>query len=460
MFEIIRIPPLDSARLGNLFFEIKFETPRESTRETSLLQRDVMELLREESERVLNSERVLKSDHGVDFDSVAFFMGLYRITNEKLAMMIIESDARVANIKWTAQKGTLVVPRDDISGKYGTESTVCDCKLQPSMTIVQAESCAKTIVDIYHARYCEGKKDDFEHSNALLPRKNVDGRERTDLELQVLSECNKKIDREIENLEKRSGACKEHLLNVVEKYRLSKISQRLPLESCIDWYVSVGLCIKNVASTTIGHRHLPYLTEEQKASQLHYMYPKGWFDVHIFPHVEVVHEDNEGSAPEEIRHMTGANDRNRQEQPQIRNKYNSNQVAKARQSLTEYRDKTERSRLEEKVISLRREGVQIRRINELQKQLDERSSTNGSTSVEMNTTPEKVTLQGALPVQNPVHSDGQIEILKEGNILDAPKKGLSQGKGRPKVTKTRPKRVHRGDNENIYQREYRNTKRR
>ena len=101
--------------------------------------------------------------------------------------------------------------------------------------------------------------------------------------------------------------------------------------------------------------------------------------------------------------------------------------------------------------SVRKNEDLQRKNEELQRSAQQENQTgnlDGPQSSQKKTIEENV-----LPIKNVLQLKQHSGIIEKGNIKDAPKKGRS------KATKTQPKRGH-GGNENIYQKEYRYTKKR
>jgi hypothetical protein len=463
MVEIIRIRPGESLADEPYYpFEIKLEKPRDQ-----YLHAEILALLREES------ERILKIDRRQVFDSVAFSLDGAPVPIETLAGYIIINNFRLQYISWEGKHDSHVPNNGRTVESTGSANQTLECltdvhKMQNRhITIKQAEICARDLVDIYHARYCTSKCDDFEHCNALLPRKNSEGRKRTDLEISVLAECDKKIERDIENIAKRSDACVGKLLEVVENHRRLRMSYKLSSDSCEKWYRRVGIYIERVLRSSRAYGSI----DAQKESELLQLYPKGWFECHVFRHLEEIHTENRGSAPEDVINTSGRNDTNMITELEARNLYNSHRVSKAIQCLHD-RNKKHEQEIRSKDLQRFKEGAETQRQNKKLQRLNEElqmeneklrngmseqyqtDDLNGPQSSRGKNIQEMVRQQIPQPIQNVEQSKYHPERKEKENKYDAPKKGPS------KVTKTRPKRVHGGGNENIYLKEYRYTKRR
>ena len=456
MVEIIRIRPGGPLADGPYIpFEIKLEHPRDQ-----YLHYKLVALLREES------ERLLKSYTEIAFDSVAFYFHAAHVPIETLADLIINNDFRLPGIHWEGKHDSHVPTNGTYVESTGSAIQAVDCVVDvqttymKQITIDQAEQCARDLVDIYHARYCRSKCDDFEHCDALLPRKNSAGRIRTVLEISVLAECDKKIAREIQNIAKRSDARVAKLRDVVEQHRRMRMSHNLSSLSCRQWYHRVG---KHIESVLIRRRTCDSV-DAPNESELLQLYPKGWFKDHVFSHLEGIHAENTGSSPDDVNTISGRNDRNIATEPG--DLCNSNLASKAIQcpcNLTEMhaleiqnkdlvRFKEEET-LQREHEELQREHEELRRTNEeLRRKLAQQQNQTGDLDGPQSSQ-KKAIKENVLPIQNLVQLNQHSGIIEKGNIKDAPRKGRS------KATKTQPKRVH-GGNENIYRKEYRYTKKR
>lgn len=456
MVEIIRIRPSGkhSKNIPYIPFEIKLEKSRDE-----YLHREVVELLREESERILKNHR------DIAFDSIAFYFYGGSVTIEILAKLIIVNSSRLPRIFWEGKHDSHVPPSGSDMESVGLANETFDCLADPQrmhnkqISMKQAEQCARDLVDIYHARYHICSCDDFEHCNALLPRKNSDGRTRTDLEISVLNECDKKIARELENIAKRSDACVARLREMFENHRRVRMSYKLSSDSCEQWYRHVGIHIERV----LTHRRSCGSIDAQKESELQQLYPKGWFEYHVFPHLEEIHPENRGSAPEDVINTSGRNDTNFITELEDRNVYNSHMVSKAIQCLHKRNEMHKQEILKKDLERYKGEGEikmsqkkMQREIEELRGTLAQQNQTgdlDGLQSSQEKTIEENVIKQMPLPVQDLVELSHLSERIEKENKNDAPKKDRS------KAMKTQPKRVY-GGSENIYQKEYRYTKKR
>lgn len=308
-------------------FEIILNKPREMH-----AVREILALIEEES------ERILKTDYGKQFDSVAFSFTELDLASDLLASWIQRNHAVLPGVRWMGKCAPCAAPAD--SQVDSVEAAVrTDCHHEPRadentvslkrIPLDQAEKCAKQLVDIYHARCCLANQDDFEHADALLLKKDSEGRRRTELEKMVLNECEIKIKREVQNLAKRSGACETTLTEVTEKHRRNMVSYVVSPEPYEKWYRDVGSYIEKVAATKIRHLKAHHLNKEEKEAELFPLYPKGWFDRHVFHHLENIDTENVDSSAEDIANVCGRNDRNIDEEIRQRNLHNSHIVAKA-----------------------------------------------------------------------------------------------------------------------------------
>jgi len=376
MVEIVRIENKQElngdARVGPPF-EIMLEKPKELH-----LHREILALLQEER------ERMLKTDYGKQFDSVTFsFKGKSDIPIEILASWILRNHKVILHVYWTGKSGPYAAPKgiqvdsvqsdvrddfhkDDEDKDLHPDTSTVSLKL---ITIEQAEKCAKQLVDIYHARFCLHNKNDFEHANAILLKKASQGRKRTDLEILVLKECEDKIKREIRNLAKRSDASETKLTEVAGNHRRNMLSYVVSSEPYEKWYKDVGFYIENVATTKIRHLTAYDLSNEQKEGELLPLYPKGWFDRHVFRHLENIHSENVGSAPEDIKNICGRNDRDIHTELQEKNRYNSHTVAKAQETNNNLREKQKQTIHELTLKFYKKEALEITNLKEENKRL-------------------------------------------------------------------------------------------
>ncbi len=247
---------------------------------------------------------------------------------------------------------------------------------------------------------------------------------------------------------------------MVENHRRSRMSHKLSSDSCELWYRRVGIYIERVLISRRAYSSI----DAQKESELLQLYPKGCFEYHVFRHLEKIHTDNRASSPEDIINTSGRNDTNIITELEARNLHNSHQVSKAIQCLHN-RNKKHDQEMQDKDLQRFKEGAKMQmKIKKLQMEneklrscLSEQYQTddlNGPQSSQRKNIQEMVRQQISLPVQDNELSKHHLEGIEKENKNDAPKKGPS------KVTKTRPKRVHGGGNENIYKKEYRHTRRR
>lgn len=467
MAEIVRIAnDRDSLPYASLPFEIILEKPREL-----LLHREVMALIQEESERILKT-----TDYGKQFDSVAFSLYGISVQIDLLALWILENQSEVYDIRWSGKHHLPVVAPtdchiDSVGSAIRTEGgedlhrdEAQEVPLKQISRIQEVEECAKQLVDIYHARFCLVNQDDFEHANAILLKKASQGRTRTELEIMVFNECNEKIMREVRNLTKRSNACEAHLVKVTKHHRHNLLSYVLSPNSYKKWYEDVGAYIEKVAVTKIRHRTARHLSKEEKQAELRPLYPKGWFDPHVFHHLESIHPENVGSAPEDIKNMCGRNDRNIHTEMQERNLYNSHMVAKAHQRI-ENLEEQHKNDIHDLTLKINRECARHimkfkKENNTLGKTLEESQqfhscSLNNSQSGPTRTIQEIERPQRVLITQDPAKTMNLTTMREKENVKDAQKKGQVTATKRQQDTRHNPKEY-----ENPYKRCYTNTRRR
>jgi len=450
MSDIVRI----RSRFDDVNLEFRLQHPRES-----YLQQEILDRLREETQKILNC------DNGKKYDSVEFEICLARAPIERIARYIIENHKMLKHARW---KGVESLVNDKSSETKCSENVHVSSHMAAHrgdeqqftkfLTIEEAEDCAKVLVDMYHARYCKQKENDFENSNSLIPRKNSDGRRRTDVEMLVLSECDQKIDREIGNLVKRSPACKTELFRVVEKYREYKLSQCLSSPSCREWYHRVGSHIEDVCFRKIRGRESMILSVAEIESELHGLYPKGWFECHVFQNVEEIHPENGNSAPENIKNMVGSNDRNMQTELHHRNLYNSHEVARAYENKSRERQEHQ-AQLHDMNLRLHRQQalhtMETKKMKRIIEQNNNTCSLKDLQSGDNNTIQEIQGQQAVLNTQAPAKTTKQsIGREKENVNHRAENKDQVKPKRQP-VEHRNPKEL-----ENPYKRQYTSNRRR
>lgn len=456
MVEIVRIQKKKDLSHVGPPFEIKLEKSREL-----LLHREILALIQEES------ERILKTDHGRQFDSVAFSLADIPVPIDLLATWILKNQREVSHIYWSGKCDSCAPPTaSHVDSVESASRTEChrdphpDAQVVPlkRITISQAEKCAEQLVDIYHARYCLNRQDDFEHANAILLKKNSQGRSRTDLEMMILFECDKKIKRELQNVARRSDACEAKLIEVAEKHRQNMLSYVLSPDPYEEWYHDVGSYIKNVAATRIRHRTSRQLSNEEKEAEVLPLYPKGWFDCHVFPHLEEIHAENDGSAPEDINNMCGRNDRNIQTELQHRNLYSSHEVARAYQSNSRLRQEHKAQIHDMELKYYRQQALNKLETNKLRKTIDQKNETcslNDSLSGHNKTIQEIERQQTVLNTQAPAETKSNLVVREKENFNHAQRKGQVKRTKRQPDEHKKPK-----EHENPYKRHYAGNRRR
>ena len=335
------------------------------------------------------------------------------------------------------------------------------------ISLYQVENCAKQLVDIYHARCCLANQDDFEHADALLLKKDSKDRRRTELEKTVLNECEKKIKREVKNLAERFGACETTLTEVTEKHRRNMVSYVVSPEPYEKWYRDVGSYIEKVATTKLRHLKAHHLNKEEKDEELRPLYPEGWFDRHVFLHLENTDTENVDSSPEDIANVCGRNDSNIDEEIRQKNLYNNHTVAEYIKRYKELKQQYKILLGDIELKNLKTENHYRFKIKELEKKIKElekiieemqqnhSGSLNNPQSGHTRTTQEIERPQTVLTTQAPAKTMDLTAMSGKENVNNAQEKGQVTATKRQQDTRHNPK-----EHENPYKRRYTNTRRR
>lgn len=111
-------------------------------------------------------------------------------------------------------------------------------------------------------------------------------------------------------------------------------------------------------------------------SELHGLYPKGWFECHVFQNMEEIHPKNRNSAPEKIKNMVGSNDTTMQTELHHKNVYvYSHEVARVYENMSRERQEHQ-AQLQDMSVRLHRERALHRmEIKKLKRSIEQNNNT-------------------------------------------------------------------------------------